>query len=738
MNWSNATSFTTADLAANHVRFVHDGGEVAPTFSIQANDGSAANNLSNILSGNVSFTNVNDAPAITSASLTISEGATVLLTPANIGVTDPDSSSFTFSATSVTHGSFQTSTDGVNWVNATSFTTADLTSNHVRFVHDGSELAPTFSIQANDGSAVNNLSNIFAGNITFTNVNDAPVITSALLTVSEGGTVLLTPASIGVTDPDSSTFAFSVTNVTHGSFQTSTDGVNWVNATSFTTADLAANHVRFAHDGGEAAPTFSIQANDGSAVNNLSNILGGSVSFTNVNDAPAITSASLTLLEGGTVALTPSSIGVTDPDNSSFTFSVTNVTHGSFQTSTDGVNWSNATSFTTADLAANHVRFVHDGGEVAPTFSIQANDGSAVNNLSNIFAGNVSFTNVNDAPVITAASLTLAEGATVLLTPASVGVADPDNSSFTFSVTNVTHGSFQTSTDGVNWTNVTSFTTADLAGNHVRFVHDGGEAAPTFSIQANDGSAVNNLSSIFVGNVTFTNVNDAPVITTASLTIATGATVLFTPADVGVTDPDSASFTFSVTNVTHGTFQTTTDGTNWSSASSFTTTDLAANHVRFVHDGGVAAPTFSIQANDGAAVNNLSNIFTGNVAFNTINHAPVVTSASLTIAEGATVLLTPANVGVSDPDNSSFTFGVTNVTHGSFQTSTDGVNWANATSFTTADLAASHVRFVHDGGEAAPTFSIQANDGSAVNNLSNIFASSVSFTNVNDAPVASP
>src|SRR5262249_30879069 len=152
---------------------------------------------------------------------------------------------------------------------------------------------------------------------------------------------------------------------------------------SFTSADLAANHVRFVHDGGEAAPTFSIQANDGSAVNNPSNILAGSGSFTNVNDAPIVTAASLTVSEGGAVLLTAASIGVTDQDSSSFTFSVTNVTHGSFQTSTDGVNWSNATSFTTADLAANHVRFVHDGGEAAPTFSIQANDGSAVNNLSN-------------------------------------------------------------------------------------------------------------------------------------------------------------------------------------------------------------------------------------------------------------------------------------------------------------------------------------------------------------------
>src|SRR5438270_491490 len=76
-------------------------------------------------------------------------------------------------------------------------------------------------------------------------VNDAPVITAASLAVAEGGTVLITSASIGVTDPDSSSFAFTVSNVTHGTFQTTTDGVTWTNATSFTTTDLAASHVRF-------------------------------------------------------------------------------------------------------------------------------------------------------------------------------------------------------------------------------------------------------------------------------------------------------------------------------------------------------------------------------------------------------------------------------------------------------------------------------------------------------------
>ena len=129
--------------------------------------------------------------------------------------------------------------------------------------------------------------------------------------------------------------------------------------------------------------------------------------------------------------------------------------------------------------------------------------------------------------------------------------------------------------------------------------------------------------------------------------------MLITSASIGVTDPDSSSFAFTVSNVTHGAFQTTTDGVTWTNATTFTTTDLAASHVRFVHDGSVTAPTFSIQANDGAALNNLSNLFVGSVLFNNVNHAPVATPVTLAAGtEDTAYIITAASLlaGVTDVD----------------------------------------------------------------------------------------
>ena len=211
-----------------------------------------------------------------------------------------------------------------------------------------------FSYTASDGT----LSASSTATLNIAGVNDAPSVTKAKFAVSEGGTVVLNASNIGVADPDSASFTFTVSNVSHGKFQTTANGSTWVDATAFTTADLVAGHVRFVHDGGEAAPTFSIRADDGAALNHASATVAGTVDFTNINDAPSLISASYDVMEGGTTCWircrsfalflkpvifvlwrqphslydahrpVPSGIIVKDPDSSSFTFIVSNVTHG--------------------------------------------------------------------------------------------------------------------------------------------------------------------------------------------------------------------------------------------------------------------------------------------------------------------------------------------------------------------------------------------------------------------------
>jgi VCBS repeat-containing protein len=255
-------------------------------------------------------------------------------------------------------------------------------------------------------------------------------------------------------------------------------------------------------------------------------------------------------------------------------------------------------------------------------FSYTASDGT----LSASSTATLDIAGVNDAPTVTKAKFAVSEGGTVVLGAANIGVGDPDSASFTFTASGVTHGRFQTTTDGNSWSDATTFTTAGLSAGHVRFVHDGGHATPTFSIQADDGAATHNLSSVFTGSVDFTIVDSVPVIDHASLTVSQGGTVTLTTADIGFTDSDDAVVNYTVSNLSHGHFEII-DGNVAQAVTSFTSDDVATGRVAFVHDGSSGVPTFSLTPNDG-----LTNGTTvaGAVTFSAANY-------TLTSTEGVSI-----------------------------------------------------------------------------------------------------
>jgi hypothetical protein len=122
------------------------------------------------------------------------------------------------------------------------------------------------------------------------------------------------------------------------------------------------------------------------------------------------------------------------------------------------------------------VQFAHNGGEVAPSYSVTVNDGALTSASS---AGAVTFTNVNDAPVISANTLTIAEGATMVLGSGNLNTTDPDNTpaQLTYMASGVTNGQFElVAAPGVA---ITSFTQAQINSGAVQFVHNGGETAPS-------------------------------------------------------------------------------------------------------------------------------------------------------------------------------------------------------------------------------------------------------------------
>ena len=184
--------------------------------------------------------------------------------------------------------------------------------------------------------------------------------------------------------------------------------------------------------------------------------MAATITFTNQNDAPMLGNNSLTITEGATVVLTAADLSATDVDNAdpSLIFTVCNVLNGQFELS--GVP---TTTFTQADVAAEQrdLRPRRLARPRPPTTS-RSSDGALT---TGPVAATITFTNQNDAPTLGNNSLTITEGATVVLTAADLSATDVDNTdpNLIFTVSNVLNGQFELS--GVP---TTTFTQADVAG----------------------------------------------------------------------------------------------------------------------------------------------------------------------------------------------------------------------------------------------------------------------------------
>ncbi|MEH2036468.1 cadherin-like domain-containing protein, partial [Nostoc sp.] len=686
------TTFTQAQINSGAVRFVHNGGETAPSYSLIANDGSL-NSGSSTVTG--TFTNVNDAPTISTNSLSLSEGGSVVLSSSNINATDPDNTAdqLIYTASSISGGRFEFG--AIPGVAITSFTQAQINSGAVRFVHDGGETAPSYSLSVSDGSLNSGSSTVAIG--TFTKVNDAPTISTNALSLSEGGSVVLFSSNINATDPDNTPaqLTYTASSISGGRFELVANA--GVAITTFTQAQINSGAVRFVHNGGETAPSYSLIVNDGSLNSGSSTVAG---TFTKVNDAPTISTNALSVSEGGSVVLSSSNINATDPDNTpaQLTYTASSISGGRFElVANAGVA---ITTFTQAQINSGAVRFVHGGSETAPSYRLIANDGLLSSGSSTVTIG--TFTKVNDAPTISTNALSLSEGGSVVLFSSNINATDPDNTpaQLTYTASSISGGRFElVATPSVA---ITTFTQSQISSGAVRFVHGGGETAPSYSLIVNDGSLNSGSSTVTIG--TFTKVNDAPTISTNSLSLSEGDSVVLSSSNINATDPDNtpAQLTYTASSITGGRFELV--ATPSVAITTFTQAQINSGAVRFVHDGGETAPSYRLSVSDGLLSSGSNTVTIG--TFTNVNEAPTISTNSLSLSEGGSVVLFSSNINATDPDNTpaQLTYTASSISGGRFElVATPSVA---ITTFTQAQISSGAVRFVHDGGETAPSYSL--------------------------------
>lgn len=664
------TQFTLAQIEVNQLRFVHVGNNLAPSYSIQLSNGRATTPLD---ASNINF---NRRPELITNQLTLNEDDTIQITTAILDATDDQSTStLTFAPVNLQGGHFALS--GSTSTPISQFTGSQIQAGDVVFVHTGGATAPSYQITASDG-VITSLP--ATASITF---NPRPILAYNVLYINDQTTVTnLTSTMLLATDnqPDNE-LTFAASGIQNGHFELTT--ASGVPVTQFTQAQVKAGLIQFIRDSVQSTPGYDISVSDG--------VLSTAPSPTTVtyNTRPSISANTLLLDDAATVTLTTAMLQVDDDGTeTALTLTVSNVQQGHFQhVSAAGIP---IVQFTQAQVTAGDIQFVHDGSNLAPSYQVSASDGE----LSTVLeTAQIIF---NPRPVITVNTLTIDDGASVLLSMNTLNTDDNQGASaLTYTVSNVQHGQFEFT--GVSGTPITEFTQLQVNLNQVRFVHNGSNLAPSYTISVSDGA----LSSALVAPVV--SFNQRPQISSNTLSIDAGATVILSASLLATTDDQIASaLIYTVSGVQRGQFEQVSDlGV---AIVQFTQAQVDLSAIQFVHDGSNQPPSYMISVSDGTLSTAPA------AAIITFNPRPSISLNALSLVDGDSITLTLGMLrALDDASDDTLTFSVTDVQHGRFE-------FSNAvgipiTQFTQAQVAAGEVRFVHDGSNIAPSYTVSVSDG---------------------------
>jgi len=495
--------------------------------------------------------------------------------------------------TAIQHGHFEFTTE--RFIEVTEFTQQDFNDQNVVFVHDGSEFAPSFDITVTtpDGFAQRNPIPMV---INFINTNDGPVLINNALSVNEGATATLSAIDLSAIDPDTpaNDLRFFVSAVAQGFFQ-QTSAMN-VPINTFLQVDVVNSTIQFVHGGSQLEPSYFISVSDGEFATAPS---PASITFSTSNDVPVLTKNELSINQGASVIFTANQLAATDEEflDANLAVQISGITNGNFYRLSAPTT--PITGFVQSEITAGKITFTHDNSEFAPSYWVAVNDTQLVSTPAAAF---ITFNNINDQPVLVTNQLTISEGEMVTIDSSNLLATDierPDED-LRFFVSSETNGFFQAQSDP--GTQINTFLQTTITSGNIQFIHNGGEVAPSYLVSVNDGELGTSASP---ASISFTAVNDVPVIINNDLAIGQGQTVTFSSSQLSATDEETAfdDLRFVISNLVQGQFNRISS--QQEAITDFTQREVVLGDIEFVHDESEVAPSYDVVVVDDGSVQSM-------------------------------------------------------------------------------------------------------------------------------------
>ncbi|NRB25212.1 VCBS domain-containing protein, partial [Shewanella sp.] len=429
------------------------GDEYSESFDVTSIDGTPS-------TVTITIEGSNDAAIVSSVDVTLTETDAALTTGGTLTASDVDNADNSFNPVTTvgSYGSFTLAADGT-WTFTANSAFDEL--------NVGDEYSETFDVTSIDGTPS-------TVTITIEGTNDAAIVSSADITLTETDAALTTGGTLTADDVDNADNSFNPTTVDgdYGIFTLAADG-QWT-----FTANSAFDELNV---GDEYSETFDVTSIDGTPSTVTITIEGS-------NDAAIVSSADVTLTETDLALTTSGTLTADDVDNADNSFNPITVDgdYGTFTLAADG-HWSFVANSAFDELNV--------GDEYSETFDVTSIDGTP----STV---TITIEGSNDAAIVSSADVTLTETDLALTTSGTLTASDVDNADNSFNpVTTVgDYGIFTLAADG-QWT-----FTANSAFNELNV---GDEYSESFDVTSIDGTP----STV---TITIEGSNDLPIISYAS------------------------------------------------------------------------------------------------------------------------------------------------------------------------------------------------------------------------------
>ena len=676
----------------------------ADTLTVVSTDTGALSDTDNV---SINVVSINDAAAGTNNTITTAEDVAYVFAAADFGFTDPnDSPANALSGVTITTipGAGGLTLSGVGVTAGQLISVADITAGNLRFTAAGnasgaSYTSFTFQVQDNGGTANGGVDLDATPNaltIDVTSVNDPPAGANNTVTTLEDTAYTFAAADFGFSDasdtPANALSAVTITTIpVAGSLMLS--GVAVTAGQTVSVANITAGNLRFtpgsnAVGAGHASFTFQVQDNGGTANGGVDldatpNTL--TIDVTTVNDAPAGTNNTVTMLEDTAYTFAAVDFGFSDaadsPSNALSAVTITTIP-GAGSLTLSGVGVTAGQSISVADITAGNLRFTAAGNASGAsytsfTFQVQDNGGTANGGVDLDATANtltIDVTAVNDAPAGADNTVTTSEDIAYTFAAADFGFSDasdtPANALSAVTIATIpVAGSLTLS--GVAVTAGQTVSAANITAGNLRFTPGSnavgaGHASFTFQVQDNGGIANGGVDLDATPNtltIDVTTVNDAPGGTDNTVTTLEDSTYVFAAGDFGFSDAtDSPSNTLSGVRITTipAAGALTLSGVAVTAGQTISALNITSGNLRFapgLNGAGAsyASFTFQVQDDGGTASGGVNLDATPNtltIAVTAVNDAPTGIDNTVTAQEDSPYTFATADFGFNDASDS--------------------------------------------------------------------------------------